>query len=123
MFFDKKLTAGTVTFTSADGRAGSGPIDFNGNYEVGDAPLGPCTITVRVPQPPPMMPGAGKMGQPPKGMPPMRAPGGDAPDDSSTLIDPNKIVKIPGKYAKPETSGLTFTVERGENQHNITLTP
>jgi hypothetical protein len=122
MFFDKKLTAGTVAFQSADGRIGSGNIDFNGNYTVYDAPLGPCSVTVRVPQ---MSQGAPKgLAQPPKGMPPMRPPGGDAAADAdSSMIDPHKIVSIPGKYAKPETSGLNFTVEKGEQTYNITLTP
>jgi hypothetical protein len=124
MFFDKKLTAGTVYFHGANGQVGAGPIDFNGNYEVNDAPVGSCTITVRVPQAPQMPPGGGgNPGKPPKGMPPMRAPGGEEAADSSPAIDASKIVKIPGKYTKPESSGLTYTVEPGENKHDITLSP
>src|SRR5262249_12037935 len=117
VFFDKKLSAGTVSFQGQGGAAGSGNIDFNRNYTVADAPVGPCTVTVRVPQVPPMVPPGSKVGQPPKGMPPMRPPGGEADDSGSPLVDPNKIVKIPNKYAKPETSGLTFTVEPGENKY------
>jgi hypothetical protein len=121
-FFGKKLTAGTVAFQTTDGRVGSGNIDFNGNYTVTDAPLGPCTITVRVPQTG-QMPGGMKAPKPPPGMPAMKPPGGEAEDSGAGLIDPSKIVQIPGKYAKTDTSGLTFTVERGEQTHDITLTP
>jgi hypothetical protein len=122
VFFDKKLTAGTVAFQTQDGRVGSGNIDFNGNYSVNDAPLGPCTVTVRVPQVGQAPPGT-KGPQAPKGMPPMRPPGGEADVPSSSLIDPSKIVQVPGKYAKAETSDLKFTVEKGEQTWNITLTP
>src|SRR5262245_33536608 len=71
-FFDKNLTAGSVTFMTEDGRVGTGIIDFDGNYEVTNAPVGECKILVKVPQVPP----ATKMGKkfntkPPPGMPPM----------------------------------------------------
>jgi hypothetical protein len=122
-FFGKKLTAGTVTFQTKDGRTGAGNIDVNGNYSVADAPVGQCTITVKVPNVG-ALPGMAQGGpKPPGNMPPMRPPGGDAPDSNASLIDPSKIVQIPGKYAKPETSNLNFTVERGENKYDITLSP
>jgi hypothetical protein len=121
-FFDKNLTAGTVAFQTQDGRVGSGNIDFNGNYTVTDAPLGACIVTVRVPQTG-HIPAGMKAPKPPPGMPAMKPPGGEAEDSGAGLIDPSKIVAIPGKYAKTDTSGLTFTVERGENKYDITLTP
>ncbi len=126
VFFDKKLTTGTVSFETQDGkRIGTGNIDFNGHYTVNDAPVGPCTVTVRVPRVP-TTPLGQKMIAPkaPGNMPPMRPPGGeDSGDSGVSLIDPTKIVTIPGKYAKAETSGLTFTVAPGENTFDITLTP
>jgi hypothetical protein len=122
VFFDKKLTAGTVSFQTQDGRIGSGNIDFSGNYTVADAPVGPCTVTVRVPQMT-QMPGMKSYAKPPGNMPPMRPPGREVEESGASLVDPSKIVQIPGKYAKPETSGLTFTVEKGEQTYNITLTP
>jgi hypothetical protein len=122
VFFDKKLTAGTVIFITQDGRSGSGNIDFSGNYTVPDAPVGVCTVTVSVPKMTGMPGGMQGGPKPPPGLPPMKQPGsGEA--ESSTLIDPSKIVQIPAKYANKESSGLTFTVERGENTYNITLTP
>ena len=124
VFFDKKLTAGTVAFEAQDGkRVGSGNIDFNGNYTVNDAPVGPCRVTVRVPQVGMIPPGMRAAAKPPGNMPPMKPPGGEADVPTPSLIDPSKIVQVPGKYANPETSGLTFTVEKGEQTYNITLTP
>lgn len=118
-FFDKNLTAGTVTFTAKDGRVGSGNIDFEGNYEVADAPVGEVTITVSVPAPP-MGPAKGMTPQPPKDVGMKTAIGGGTPGPA---IDPSKIVQVPTKYANVDTSGLKYTVEKGEQTHNITLTP
>jgi hypothetical protein len=120
--FDKNLTCGTVIFHSKDGKkTGSGNIDFDGNYEVTDAPLGDCTITVSVPQS-----ARGPMGtaqpKPPPGVPEMRPPGSSG-GSAVPPIDPTKIVPIPVKYESPETSGLKYTVERGSQTHNITLNP
>jgi len=123
-FFDKYLNAGTVAFTTKDGRIGSGNIDSEGNYEVSDAPVGECTITVKVPQM-----GSGPMAgktqpQPPKDIPAMKGPGGEAGEKAFTpAIDPSKIVQIPGKYGATDTSGLTYTVTKGEQTHNIPLSP
>ncbi len=124
-FFDKHLTAGTVSFIAADGRVGSGNIDFDGNYVVHDAPVGDTKVIVSVPKMGMGPAGKGPSPKPPPGVPPMHSPdgsqGGNAPEDVG--IDPNKIVKIPAKYEKTESSGLSFKVEKGENTYNITLTP
>jgi len=121
-FFDKTLTCGTVAFAAKDGRIGSGNIDFDGNYEVNDAPIGDVIITVTVP-----VASMGPMGgkgppKPPPGVPEMKGPGGSG-NTPAPSIDPKKIVEIPGKYSKAETSGLTYTVVKGEQTHNITLSP
>jgi len=119
-FFDKTLTAGTVSFTAKDGRQGTGNIDFEGNYEVGDAPVGDVTITVITPVAPKLPPGAMGPPKPPPGVPDMKGHGGSTP---APAIDPSKIVEIPGKYGKVETSGLTYTVVKGDQEKNIVLTP
>jgi hypothetical protein len=122
-YFDKYLTAGTVAFTNAAGQVGSGNIDFEGNYEVANAPIGEVTITVTVPK---MSSGPVKGGppKPPPGVPEMRPPDGSvAGGKESSMIDPSKIVQIPNKYAETKTSGLKYTVEKGEQTHDITLTP
>jgi hypothetical protein len=122
-FFDKHLTAGSVTFIGKDGvLSGTGNIDYDGNYTVADAPLGPCTVVVKVPELT-NMPAGMKPPKPPPGVPDMKPPGGEGGGSDASLIDPSKIVKIPGKYAKPDTSGLSFTVERGQNSYDITLSP
>ena len=36
---------------------------------------------------------------------------------------PKNIVPIPDKYAEEKTSGLTYTVEKGEHTWDINLTP
>jgi hypothetical protein len=123
-FFDKNLTAGTVGFTAADGRVGAANIDFDGNYEMTDAPIGEVTITVKVPT---MGAGSdahkGFVAKPPGNMTPMPRQG-EADDKAYTpVIDPKKIVSIPGKYGSVETSGLKYTVEKGEQTKDITLTP
>jgi hypothetical protein len=123
-FFDKYLTAGTVAFVAADGRVGSGNIDFDGNYVVHDAPIGEVSITVKVPT---VGSGSGKEkreAKPPAGLPPMQAPGGG--DNTSfvpSTIDSKKIVQIPGKYGSTDTSGLKYTVVKGEQTYDITLSP
>ena len=124
-FFDKYLTAGNVAFISKDGKAtGSANIDADGNYEMTDAPLGEVTIIVRVPTV--KSKDIEKKMVPPKGMPPMMG-GGGAGSDSTTFVpsnfDASKIVQIPGKYGSADTSGLTFIVEKGMNQKDITLSP
>jgi hypothetical protein len=120
-FFDKNLTTGTVSFEGSDGRVGSANIDFEGNYEMTDAPIGEVKITVTTPA----LARGGKMmteAKPPPGMPPMQPPGevGGTPPAN---IDPSKIVSIPTRYAKAETSKLTYTVQPGEQTHNIVLSP
>jgi len=120
-FFDKNLTCGTVAFTTKDGRVGSGQIDFDGNYEVNDAPIGDTTITVRVPVVPVGPKGSSGALKPPPGIPEMKSPGGEK--TAAPVIDPKKIVEIPNKYNNVETSGLTYTVVKGEQTHDITLSP
>ncbi len=121
-FFDKYLTCGTVTFTAKDGRIGAATIDFDGNYEMGDAPIGDVTVTVKVPTPAagPRMSGKPK---PPPGVPAAQMPGSEDDKTSVPMIDPSKIVAIPGKYGSVDSSPLKYTVEKGEQTHNITLSP
>jgi hypothetical protein len=120
-FFDKHLTCGTVGFMTKDGRSGSANIDFDGNYDMNDAPIGDVTITVSVPRMK-MGPAASGPPKPPAGVPEMRPPGGIG-GGTSPMIDPSKIVEIPPRYESSETSKLSYTVVKGEQTHNITLSP
>jgi len=119
-YLDKYLNAGTVTFTTKDGRTDSANIDFEGNYEMVNAPVGEVTITVSVPKMP-LGPTKGGPPQPPKDVGMKTAMGGG--NTPTPSIDPGKIVQIPDKYEKVETSNLKFPVEKGEQTYNITLTP
>lgn len=122
-FLDKYLTAGTVAFNSKDGnRVGSSSIDVDGNYDISDAPVGDVIITVKVPAVPKFgMPK--EKPKPPPGVPEMKSPGGEDTTFMPSNFDPSKIVQIPGKYASTETSGLTFTVSKGEQTKDIVLSP
>lgn len=120
---DKNLTIGTVIFTGKDKNiSGSALIDSEGNYIMKDAPFGEVKVSVTVPKRPGQM--GGKMPTMPKapGGGAMQAPDGSAPT-STGAVDFSKIVPIPEKYANPETSNLSFTVEKGDQTHNINLTP
>ena len=104
----KHLTAGTVGFISKSGQVGVGRIDADGNFEIPNAPVGDVKISVQVPAQPP-----GGNAKPPAGIPDTRPQGGAA----------KPIVPIPAKYGNPETSGLTYTVQKGEQTHDIDLAP
>jgi hypothetical protein len=124
-FGGKNLTAGSVVFNGKNNLTGSAAIDKNGNYVMNDAPLGEVKITVTVPP------------LPPGGIARMRAgPGVKAakgtksvdPEDPSKSISimsdtPDHVVPIPVKYGSVETTDLTYTVEKGEQTHDIPLKP
>ncbi len=126
----KPLTAGSVSFYNKQNVSGTATIDTKGNYNMPDAPIGECTITVSVPKMP--------MGGPSGMMSPFGGPGGGAaavkgmksvdPSGSGKSISimgemPAQIVPIPEKYSKPDTSGLTYKVEKGEHTFDIDLKP
>jgi hypothetical protein len=137
----KPLNMGTVQFLASNDRSGTASIKEDGTYEMTDAPVGECTITVTTPQGGPgsrMAPGARGPGgpggapnpgtggaksgatKPPAGI----IGGGDGMQMSSpTPIDFSKAVRIPDRYSNPETSGLKFTVVKGEQSYDIPLSP
>lgn len=118
------LTTGSIMFHGKDNITGSASIDKNGNYVMNDAPLGEIQITVSVPKPPPGGIGMMKAG-------PVRSTkevGSVNPENAEQRISimgdmPSQIVPIPEKYASVETSGLSYTVQKGEQTHDINLTP
>jgi hypothetical protein len=121
----KPLTTGTVMFINPQGVSASATIDGEGNYDMKDAPVGECTVTVTVPDMP-MDPSVrarltGK-GSGPK-MPEMKVPEGvEGPPMPAATKLPKEIVPADAKYSKPETSGLKFKVEKGEQHtYNIDL--
>jgi hypothetical protein len=121
----KPLTAGSVMFLGKNNLSGSSAIDKEGNYIVNDAPLGEVRITVSVPSLPPG--GIARMKAGP-GLAAAKETGSVNPGNPGQKISimgdmPTHVVPIPSKYANAETSGLTYTVQSGEQTHDIPLPP
>jgi hypothetical protein len=119
------LPGGTVYFRPADGRANLvyAVLDETGTFSV-ELPAGEVMVSVDNRNLEPRKPAA-PMRLPPKlqairDKAPNAAPAqpAEAPPASS---GPGKYVKIPEKYYSPDSSGLTFTVQRGDQPHDIPL--
>jgi hypothetical protein len=111
LYQGKPLPGGRLNFVTAEGGfASSGNIDEKGNYTI-SAPTGSVMISVD-----------NRMLNP-QSRAPKEAPrkGAGRPDAG----DPNPVKgtykQIPSKYYAPDTSGLTYTVTKGETTHNIEL--
>jgi len=115
-FGNKSLTAGSVMFYGKDNVTGVATIGTDGTYVMNDAPLGEVKITVTVPKLPPG--GMKHLKDAPVG-PVM--PGDTTPPTAGKI--PTHVVPIPEKYSKVETSGLTYVVKKGEQEHDLPLTP
>jgi hypothetical protein len=125
------LPSGSVLVYGADNQPVIGVIN-EGTYTVEKAPVGDVKIAVQV-QDPKSMPGAGGKG--PGGGMGVPGGGGGAPKDAmkgvpgqgeqanipSTTPGAVKVVPIPPKYAKPETSGISTTLKKGKNEFAINL--
>ncbi len=125
-FQDKPLPGGWLTFRPADPKANSVPalIGPDGHYEA-TLPVGDVTIAVdnRELQPPERGPH--------NPLPPdIKLPGGigapkaaeAAPTSGANAAKlTGKYVPIPEKYYKAETSGLTYTIKKGDETHDIEL--
>jgi hypothetical protein len=101
------LGSGIVAFHWPDATRTSA-IHADGRYTIHQAPLGPARISVETIEPPG---GGGKKG----------------PQQSTVTVDgappppPGKYVAIPARYKNPDQSGLTYTVVRGRQIHDIPL--
>ncbi len=104
------LSLGTIAFHADDGRAASAPIN-DGKYIVDKAPLGPAKITIHAHPPSPPM------------RKPMEAPAeGEAPLSASQLAAARAEFRpLPEKYHDKSTSGLSYTVQPGEQTHDMEL--
>jgi hypothetical protein len=117
----KHLTTGSGMFNGKN-MSGSAAIDKEGNYSMPDAPLGAVTITVAVPKLPPG--GLARMKLPP-GTKETKSVDPEGSGKSISIMGemPSHVVPIPDKYANEATSGLTYTVQKGEQTFDIKLTP
>lgn len=102
----KPLVFGTVQFEGSDGSLHQCNLGSDGRYAVAGVATGEAKVAVSSRNP--------KSSD----FQPMQRDGGPKPP-------PQPEVKgwfpIPEKYETPGTSGLTYTVKRGENEINITL--
>lgn len=115
-FMKQPLTGGTIAFVDSGGRTGTGVIKSTGEYVVNDAPVGDVTVTVSTP---PAPRGPVGMTKPPPGMSmpkEMQPPGYEEGK-------PVRIVSVPEKYNKAESSTLKYTVQPGSQEKDFDLTP
>jgi hypothetical protein len=98
------LALGTITFFSQDGTVWRSNV-LDGAYRVAKVPVGPVKITVFA-HPSPIPAVMLDQIQPPP-PPAYRKP----------------YVPIPDRYQDPDKSGLTYTVTRGTQTHDVALTP
>ncbi len=131
LFDGAPLPGGRVTFRPADPGQNtlSAELDRQGNYEI-VLPAGEVRVCVDnrelEPPPPPIA------SQVPATLPPeirgklLGAAKPDAappkPAEDAPVKPSGRYVKIPERYYTVETSGLKFTVRRGDQKHDITLT-
>jgi hypothetical protein len=121
---NKNLTSGTVMFYGKNGITASAPIGEDGTYLMPDAPLGECKVTVTVNALPfdPSVRARMKGGGPKMPQGPKDPNSSDGPTElPSGAKAPSTIVPIDAKYSNPDTSGLSFTVQKGENTYDIPL--
>jgi hypothetical protein len=104
----KPLANGTVTFVPEEGAPQHAEIKSDGTYRMTHAPMGLVKIGVES--------RASQESSAPKKMP-------RNPEDYGKLEKAmtGKDSLIPEKYADPNQSGLTFTVKKGQQKHDIDL--
>lgn len=115
------LPGGTVTFygPGENGWAKTARIGDDGSYRLEEVPKGTARIIVETQtlKPNPMA----------KAMAARMTKGKDIPPEMlknspfGQMQEEAKYVAIPPKYSKAETSGLTYEVKAGKQEHNINL--
>lgn len=118
IFNKKPLPAGQISFIGSKSTV-MAEIQPDGSYEIANAPVGEVNITVKTVPLAEMM---GKGSPPPKGIGPMKPPDGGG-NEAGGAAKPGKYVRIPDRYADPARSQLKFTVKKGDNEHDVELTP
>ena len=113
-FDGRPLTAGvnTVTFLCEDGSVKSCMVEPDGRYTLRGVPAGRARVTVLSLPPPPQL---GK------------APGEDGKvkpiDGPGPAAKPDQAGGIPDRYKDPDSSGLSYDVQRGSHTFDIELRP
>ncbi len=116
---DRTVICGTVTVVGTDGIPRQGNIEPDGNYVVTGVPAGPVKIGVVSPDPAPQ-PLPSDLS--PEELEKLRnAPGLGETVAAGPPLDRRKWEPLPKHYANPNESGLTHTVQKGPNHHDIRL--
>ena len=98
------VTGGSISFVGANDRSGGGMIKADGTYTATDVPMGAVKVTVI-----PIPAGMGVTAAPP-GTPVI------AED-----VSRGKPMTLPQKYAKADTSGVSFTISKKNETLDIAL--
>jgi hypothetical protein len=119
---DQTLGRGTVTFISLDKQwSNTSPIGEDGSYTILKAPPGPMKISVVSTGPSQQFQGRVKK----KIQMPEEEKEDDLPQRARAMFNRGASKpsgpSVPKKYNDPETSGLTYEVKPGNQEHNIEL--
>jgi hypothetical protein len=111
------VKGGRVVFASEKGPSVLAVIGEDGSYTAEHVPVGNVKIAVQTKYLG-VAAGMGKAGAPPKdaGGPDGQKPGKLSPEEAA-----RKFVAIPSSYEDAETSGLTYTVRGGSQEHDLVL--
>jgi hypothetical protein len=108
----RAVPGGRVTFVTPDGFASTGNIDEDGHYKI-SAPVGDVKIGVDNKMLKNVGHAAATRGA--------AGPGAKMPDAKEPEPIKGKFIQIPTKSADPQVSGLTYTVKKGAQEHDIEL--
>jgi hypothetical protein len=114
------LKGGHVIFLKADNQSVWADIGEDGSYSFEKITAGPVQIGVETSS---LKPPVNRPGQPAGGARRYSAPPGEenpnkAPDPEANF---KRYVAIPEKYETPQSSGLTYDVKSGKQEHDIPL--
>lgn len=117
----KPVTGGTVQFVDATGVAYPAVIADDGTYAVNDVPEGELIVTVETESVNPERKEAAQGKDYNRRMNIAQQPPPSGSRVPNAQEQKAKYVKIPGSYANPKTTPLTYTANRGRQVYNIEL--
>jgi hypothetical protein len=114
------VKAGSVTFHSKDQGSYTGTLNEQGGYEIPDMPAGEMTVTVETEYLNPNKKAPVYGGKRAGVSQDERSKAGYGPP-GGRVDETTRYVKIPKKYADPDTSDLKVTIETGRQQKDFDL--